>query len=254
MKKISVLLFLLYPLLAVSQPAHRIVSLDLCSDWMLARYAERANILALSSMIHRYPVEWVGTQWPTHDGSLEQILALEPDVVLTGEYNAITLRERLRELGVRVEVLPLPRRLADIVPYEQQFLAAIGMPPDLASRPAAPADSRKKTRLLLLGANGIGTGRQTLEDDILQYAGWQNYITHEGYVNLDLENLVSDAPDAVLWSAPLSAALANQFAEHPVLKKTVSKEHWLSTDYWSWSCPGPWTWTLIEQLRQWQER
>jgi iron complex transport system substrate-binding protein len=32
-----------------------------------------------------------------------------------------------------------------------------------------------------------------------------------------------------------------------------SERQWLSTDYWRWQCPGPWTWGLIDQLRKLQE-
>ncbi len=105
-------------------------------------------------------------------------------------------------------------------------------------------------RLLLLGANGIGTGRDTFEHDVIQHAGWDNYLSDSGYINLDLEQLVTEPPDAVMWSAPRSAALANQFAEHPALRRSIPNEQWLDSSYWFWQCPGPWTWQLIEQLQE----
>lgn len=75
-------------------------------------------------------------------------------------------------------------------------------------------------RLLLLGPNGIGTGRGTMEDDILTRAGWDNDVQAQGYV-LDTERIATHPPDAVLWAAPSSRALANRFAEHPVLKRVI---------------------------------
>src|SRR5690606_6701532 len=86
----------------------RIVSLDLCMDWILAHHAEPTQVAALSQMYHRYPVQWITGEWPYHDGSLEQIVRLQPDLVLAGEYTALLLRERLRTLGYRVKVLALP--------------------------------------------------------------------------------------------------------------------------------------------------
>ena len=151
----------------------RILSLDLCSDWMLARYAERSRVLALSNFIRQYPVAWVGSDWPTHDGSLERILALQPDLVITGEYNAPILRARLQELGLRVQIMPLPQSLPEVVAYERRFLTLLQLPLQRAAQPAAAIPKRGKApRLLLLGANGIGTGRQTFEHDILLRAGW----------------------------------------------------------------------------------
>lgn len=231
----------------------KIVSLDLCSDWMLARRASRARVLALSPLIRQYPVDWMDKDWPTHNGSLEQILKLQPDLVLTGEYNAPLLRQRLIELGLRVEVMALPTSLRQVLKYEQRFLSLLGLPANMATSPSEAVKVNTPARLLLLGANGIGTGRKTFEDDILQHAGWRNYIEADGYISLDLEQIVNDPPDAVMWSAPNSVALANLFAEHPALKRTIPSARWLNSDYWQWQCPGPWAWDLIRQLQQAQQ-
>lgn len=238
--------------LGVVHSAQRVISLDLCTDWMMARYADRSQVAALSPMHRQYPVAWLDNSWPTHDGTLERIIELKPDLVITGQYNALQLRSRLKTLGLRVEVLPLPSSLEAVVEYEKRFLSLLGRPLSLASIPQAQmkSDARPK-RLLLLGANGIGTGRDTFENGILERAGWTNYLHDDGYLRLDLESIVTDPPDAILWAAPASRALANRFAEHPVLRQAVPREHWLTTDYWRWQCPGPWTWELVGQLRQW---
>jgi iron complex transport system substrate-binding protein len=244
-----------FPSIGVSKDVSGVVSLDLCTDRMLARYAQPGQVLALSPLARQFGVAERARQWPGPDGSLEQILELQPRLVLTGEYNAPVLRQRLRELGVRVEVLSLPHSLAQVAAYERQFRTLLGLAP--AQKPLPPPDTTepsKRPRLLLLGANGIGTGRNTFEDDVLQRAGWRNYLEEEGYQRLNLERIVRDPPDAILWAAPESHALANRFAEHPALKQAVPKEHWLHTDYWRWQCPGPWTRQLIEQLQQWRDR
>lgn len=233
----------------------RVVSLDLCTDWMLSRYAVPTHVAALSPLARRYPAPWMGARWSEHDGSLEAILQRHPDLVLTGQFNALQLRERLRALGLRVEVLPLPQTLAEVVAYEQRVRALVGLPAvSRLAQPEAIVPSTPRPRLLLLGANGIGTGRGTLEDEVLRQAGWANYVQAEGHVPLDLEQVVMDPPDAVVWAAPMHRAQANAFAEHPVLRARVPAHRWLQTDEWRWQCPGPWTWDLIQQLKQWQEQ
>lgn len=230
-------------------PPQRIVSLDLCMDWMLAHHADPDRVASLSSMHLRYPVDWITRPWPHHDGTLEQIVRLQPDLVLAGEYSALLLRERLRTLGYRVEVMPLPTTLNQVEAYEQQLLTLIGGDPQQAlpaPAPSSPAADAK--RLLLLDANAIGTGRGTFEHQILEQAGWRNYLQGAGLVQLDLEQIASDPPDAILFAAPRHQALANRFAEHPVLRRSVPADNWLSSDYWRWQCPGPWTWDLIRQL------
>ncbi len=240
------------PLVSYGAPPERILSLDLCLDWLVAYHADRHNVVALSPLQKRYPIDWIGADWPLHDGSLEGIYALQPDLVLVGQYAAIMLRQRLQSLGIRVEVMPLPSTLPQVVDYEKQFLRYLQLPQARASEVPAPLPRPTKAqRLLLLGSNGIGTGSGTLEHEILEHAGWTNYLSEPGYQRLDLEQLVSDPPDAVLWAAPEHRALANQFAEHPALANVVPAERWLATDYWRWQCPGPWTWDLIGQLHQW---
>ncbi|MFA5679558.1 MAG: ABC transporter substrate-binding protein [Pseudomonas sp.] len=230
----------------------RIVSLDLCMDWMLAQHADPAQVASLSQMVKLYPVDWITGQWPHHDGSLEQIVRLQPDLVLAGEYSALMLRERLRTLGYRVAVMSLPTTLNEVEAHERELLTLIGQDPAQArSAPAHRSPAANAKRLLLLDANAIGTGRGTFEHQILEQAGWRNYLTSSGLVQLDLEQIVRDPPDAILFAAPEHQALANRFAEHPVLRRSIPADDWLSSDYWRWQCPGPWTWDLIRQLNQW---
>ncbi len=254
-KNIAFLVMLwLIPVLSFAKPVERIISLDMCSDWMLVKYADRSQILALSSFIHQYPVDWIGDDWPTHDGNLETILSLKPDLVLTGEFNAWLLRERLKKIGLKVVVLPLPNNLKEIVKYEEMFLSAIGLDKSRATQPVPVITQKEKPqKLLILGANAIGTGRGTFQDDLIRHAGWENYLDGKGYITLDLEQLVLNKPDAILWAAPRSSALANQFAEHPVLKTVVPNDQWLDSNYWNWQCPGPWTWELVTKMDVWKK-
>lgn len=234
------------------EPPQRIVSLDLCMDWILAHHADPARVAALSPMHKRYPIQWIKGGWPTHDGTLEQIVELQPDLVLAGQYSALLLRERLRSLGYRVEVLPLPTSFSQVENYERTLLTLIdGDPRRTSPAPAPSVPAADAKRLLLLDANAIGTGTGTFEHQILEQAGWQNYLQHDGLIQLNLEQIAADPPDAILFAAPDHQALANRFAEHPVLHRSVPADGWLSTDYWRWQCPGPWTWDLIRQLNQW---
>ncbi len=251
----TALLAVVLPCAAQNDVPRRIVSLDLCTDWLLMHYAQRSpgikpRVAGLSPLTQQQADQWNASTWPSHDGSLEQVLQFQSDLIITGEFNAMLMRRRLASLGKRVEMLPLPTHLADIDRYEKRLLSLLGLPESLADIPVAPATTDKHRRLLLLGANGIGTGRGTLEDEILRRAGWTNYVQTDGYVRLDLERIAADPPDAVLWAAPTSPALANRFAEHPVLKRAVPASRWLRTDTWRWQCPGPWTWQLVRELHQ----
>ncbi|MCL1825135.1 MAG: ABC transporter substrate-binding protein [Betaproteobacteria bacterium] len=249
---IALLVFLMAPAAFSQAPVpQRIVSLDLCTDWMLTLHVGRERVAALSPMQRIsqpfHPAPWMKGAWPSHDGSLESIALHKPDLILTGQYSAIGLREQLRRLGFRVEVLPLATTLEEVRDYERQFLAYAGLPLDRTSD-IPPERALGKKRLLLLGANAIGTGRNTFEDALMTRSGWRNYLLDNGLVRLDLEKIAHDPPDVVLWAAPSGAALANAFAEHPLWRALTPSPLRLDTDYWRWQCPGPWSWELIREL------
>ena len=240
-----------------ASPRNHIVSLDLCSDWLLIHHAKTSQLITLSPLLNQYPFPLDTQKRDTHDGSLEQILALKPDGVVVGEFNAFMLRKRLESLGVKVVTTPIPQTVdaLDDLSFKIQSLLDEAQQPK-AKRPSAvilgsvsSTTNGSHGRLLLLGANGYGTGRNTLEDSLITRAGWVNYIQTDGHVRLDLEALAMDPPDAIVWSAPASPALAYQFAQHPVLKRAVPPQKWIQTDAWRWQCPGPWMQELIQQLQ-----
>lgn len=240
---------------AANGAPQRVVSLDLCTDWMLTVHAAPQQVAALSPMGKRLGNRHgPSTDWPRHDGSLEQVIALKPDRVIVGPYNAVRLRQRLQSLGIAVDVTALPASLGDVSAFEMQVLGLLGRDPSRVREPLPfrPVDPLAP-RLLVLGGNGVGTGRGTFESEVLERAGWRNYLTADGYVRLDMETVVADPPEAILWAAPVSPARANAFADHRALRAVVPPPRWLHTDNWRWECPGPWTWDLVDQLRQRRE-
>jgi iron complex transport system substrate-binding protein len=252
----------------------RVVSLDLCSDWLLARSVAEPQGVVLSPLSRRHPAPWMGSARATHDGSLEQILAIRPGLVVVGEFNATMLRRRLEMMAVKTLVMRQPSTLEELDAQLRHFtavLAAAGVPTvadmgvsgdalgSAAAPVAAPASPVRALydrspaddapRLLLLGPNGYGTGPKTFEADLIRAAGWRNYLEHPGHQQLNLERLVHDPPDAVIWAAPPHAALANRFAQHRALSRAIPSDRWLRTDYWRWQCPGPWSFDLARQLQ-----
>ena len=232
--------------------ARDIVSLDLCTDWMLLKFADPAQVRAYSPLLYKYQAEWVPDGLPVHDGSLEHILQLDAGLLISGEYNAILLRKRLQQLGKQVEVLSLPTTLDGIQRYQAEFLELIDAKPDAGAADWDRTYAPRHKSLLLLGANGIGTGADTIENDLLRKAGWNNYIEASGYVSLEMERIVANPPDAIYASAPLSNSLANLFVRHPAMQSLMSKGNAPRGEDWRWECPGPWSLELIQELSSWQ--
>ncbi|MBT4448366.1 MAG: ABC transporter substrate-binding protein [Gammaproteobacteria bacterium] len=252
-KSLISVLFLFYSTQNVAEQGKKIVSLDLCTDWMLLKYASQAQSIIYSPLLYRYKVDWVPDNLPVHDGSLEQILELNPDLIMTGEFNATLLTKRLKQLGIKTEIMPLPLKLRSIINYTNKFKSLVQTQklPDLPL--SLKSYELNGMKLLILGPNGIGTGTGTLENDIISKSGWINYIKATGFVSLDLERLAIDAPNAVLWSRPVSNSLANLFARHRVLKEIIINRKVNINDSWRWQCPGPWTFDLITELAAWKK-
>ena len=229
-----------------------IVSLDLCTDWMLLKFADPSQVRAYSPLLYKYQADWVPDGLPVHDGSLEHILQLDAGVLISGEYNAILLRKRLQQLGKQVEVLSLPNTLDGIRRYQAEFLELIGAKPGSDEVDWDRTYAPRHESLLLLGPNGIGTGANTLENDLLRKAGWDNYIEASGYVSLRMERVVANPPDAIYSSAPLSNSLANLFIRHPAIQSLMAEDEAARGEDWRWQCPGPWSLELIQELSLWK--
>jgi hypothetical protein len=134
-----------------------IVSLDLCTDWMLLKFADPAQVRAYSPLLYKYHADWVPLDLPVHDGSLEHILQLEPELLISGEYNALLLRKRLQQLGKKVEVLALPTTLDSIRAYQAEFLRLIGANEGSGAVGWNRTYPSRHQSLLLLGAS-VPTG------------------------------------------------------------------------------------------------
>ena len=244
---IAVLWMFLFHQIVWADSSKRIVSLDLCTDWMLLKYASRSQTITYSPLLYRYQPDWVPDGLPVHDGSLEQVLEIKPDLIISGEFNATLITKRLKQLGETVEIMPLPLNLSSIIDYSNRFKSLLQIDVLLQTSVTGQQFEPNGKSLLLLGANGIGTGKGTLENDIIEKSGWNNYIQSAGFVSLDLEKIVYDPPDAVLWSKPVSNSLANLFAKHTVLTTIINLPN-NENGRWRWQCPGPWTFDLITQL------
>ena len=237
---------------ARADAARGIVSLDLCTDWMLLKFADSSQVRAYSPLLYKYQADWVPDGLPVHDGSLEHILQLDAGLLISGEYNAILLRKRLQQLGKQVAVLSLPNTLDGIRRYQAEFLELIDAKPGSGAVDWDRTYAPRHESLLLLGPNGIGTGVNTLENDLLRKAGWNNYIEASGYVSLRMERVVANPPDAIYASAPLSNSLANLFVRHPAMQSLMPAGEAPRGEDWRWQCPGPWSLELIQELASWK--
>lgn len=142
----------------------------------------------------------------------EAVLALSPDLVLATQLTPSATRDRLRSLGLRLEVVETTS-LPAIRSAMARLASLLGTPAGNFPRPAPEGETR--SAVLLFGADtGYTAGRGTHADGILAEAGLRNIAADAGgpWPQLDEEVLLAADPDFLIVAdyakAPQEAVLA----------------------------------------------
>lgn len=224
---------------AVAKP-ERIVSLNVCSDQLLMQLVERERIasvtfLAVNPAASALADEAVGLT--LNHGLAEEILPLEPDLVLASEFTTRSTVGLLIRLGYPVVQLPVASDIDDVranirrvaeaveeVERGERLLAAFdarlaaARPPQLARRPVAA----------LYWGNSYTSGRGALVSSAVEAAGFENLAVKlqlSGTVQLPLEILLIEQPEALVMGRlrDEEPALASEIFRHPALQKAFAE-------------------------------
>ncbi|WP_375291416.1 ABC transporter substrate-binding protein [Qipengyuania sp.] len=210
--------------------APTIVSLNPCSDAILAEVAEPEQLLAISHYSHdpRSTSMDLATARgiPATGGTVEEVAALAPDIVVGSSFMAPATRAALERLGMRVETVGMAATVADSEAQVRK-LAKIAGHPDRgealvrrieASLAVPPGPSISAA---LWQAGGIVPGRGTLIADLMRHAGFASWSEAHGMAQADylaLETILADPPALLL----VSGSEAGQ--AHPVLARLPDME------------------------------
>ena len=114
--------------------AKRVVSMNLCTDQLVLLIAKRSRIVSVSYLA-RDPLfsHFANRAWdiPINHGLAEEILPLEPDLVLVGSHTIRPTTVLLQKLGIKVLVLKLAEGFEDIRRNMRLVGNALGEPPRL---------------------------------------------------------------------------------------------------------------------------
>jgi iron complex transport system substrate-binding protein len=247
--------------------ARRIVSLNVCTDQILIELVSRQRIAAVTQlssdpMVSAIPDAARGLA--VTRGGAEEVLALDPDLVLAGPYTTPATVDLLTRLGRRVIVVALPHDLAGIsdvvrriatvtvseargeeviADFERRLAVAKGLLAPLAARPSA----------VIYQISGLTSGSGSLADAMLNAAGFRNLAAEyllSAAGTLSLEVLAAQPPDLlVLASAPSQypTAVADNL-RHPVLDRLSAGGHSLVLPWSLWLCGTPHIVEAIERL------
>lgn len=205
-----------------------IVSLNPCSDAILAEVAAPGQLLAISHYSKDPQASSMtpedAARFATTGGTVEEILALDPDVVVASSFLAPATRAALGDLGIEVATFGM---IADVETSLAQVrdLAALAGNADageaLVARiegalAAAEPDGGEPVEALLWQPGGIVAGEQALVSDLLDRTGFRNAAPTRGLAQADfvaLEDVVANPP------AVLLVAGGDRSQKHPVLDR-----------------------------------
>ncbi len=188
-----------------------IVSLNPCTDAILAEVADPTQLLAISSYSHDPAASSLGVaaarRWPATRGTVEEVLALHPDLVIDGTYTSPATREAFARLGLRLEQVPIAPTVEASVAQVRQLATLAGHPgrgEALARRieaAVAANASAAKIPAIVWQSGGIVAGQGTLIDDLLRRTGFSNAAAARGLQQanyLPLEAMLASPPRVIL--------------------------------------------------------
>lgn len=202
-----------------------IVSLNPCTDAILAEVTAPGQLLAIShyskdpgssSMEAATAARYRAT-----GGTVEEVVVLDPDIVVASTFIAPATRAALEDFGIRVETFGSASTVEGSV-AQVHALAALShgerQGEVLASKMAAAVEGVRDGDDLIEAAlwqpGGIVPGEQALVADLLRRTGFALYSGRLGMQQADylaLEQVVADPPDVLLVAGNEAAQ------KHPVL-------------------------------------
>jgi iron complex transport system substrate-binding protein len=236
---------------------HRVVSLDYCADQFVLALADRDQIVALSRGSRRddsyYRVRAAGIRQTR--GTLEEVLALRPDVVVRnwgGPWDAEVAYARfgvpVLQVGdtptfaaAREDLLDAARALGQ--PERGQALAR-DLDVRLARlRASAPA---RRPAVMYLSAAGAVAGSGTMMDAMIAAAGGRNVRSDSSWTVLPLERMVETPPALIalgFFDTGRTTIDAWSPARHPALRRALAHARTVSLPPAAISCEA---WYVID--------
>ena len=200
-------------------------------------------------------------EYPVNEGNAEQILNLQPDVVIAGQYSSPHTLALLREVGLQVHILPIANSIEQMFENIESVSRWVGqeergrgtvayLKEKLSWRVAVEGD---RLMAAAFDPNGYTSGASSLRGEVIELAGFRNAASEAGiesYGKLSLEALINLNPDALIESpySPGTWSRAQAMSQHPALRSAGIDPQIIPVPSRMMVCAGPWTLDVIEQL------
>jgi iron complex transport system substrate-binding protein len=251
----------------------RIASLNLCTDLLLLELVPRSRIVSLTYWATDPDISYLAERaggLPRNRGLVEEIVPMQPDLILASAFSDARPLNLLRKLGYRVEVVDVPLNLAGMRRHILSFgelvgepAAALALADDIDRRLAgltalvAAGEGLRADRPLaaVYGPQGVSPGEGTLMHDLLMLAGYRNLAAEAGvvgYGTLSLERLVMSKPSLLVIDdySDNSHSVSHGALRHPVLTGMLPPDRLLRLPPALTACVGPPAVQVMEMLVQ----
>ncbi len=249
---------------AFAEVPRRIVSTNLCTDQMVLLLAEPGTVASVSFLTadpHESPVAHLTDGIVLNHGQAEEIITLEPDLVVTGRYTTTAAKVLLRRIGYTIIEVDVPPSfngvreaylsLGKTLGREDRARALVNNLDENFEELEQRVAGRSFGTALILDANGFTVGRPSLIDQILTRIGLVNVAAQLGigdFGQVTMEAVLLAKPDYMvrMLYRPDAPSLANQTLNHPALLRFLGDQPMISVPQ-SWvNCGGPY---LVEAAR-----
>ena len=209
-----------------------IVSLNPCTDAILAEVADPAQILALSSYSSDPAASSMDVtkarRFRAVSGSVEEVAALRPALVIGSTFIDPAMRAAFARMGLRFAAFDLAATVAESKAQVREIAALAGHPErgavlnariDRALATAAPPPG-PPVAAIVWQSGGMVPGQGTLIADLLGRTGFANAAALRGLRQADLlplEQLLA-APPQVIFTAGNPLASEDRMLAHPALR------------------------------------
>ncbi len=261
---LSAAVFLLASVSSADAPK-RIVSLSVCADQYLLGMVEPHQIAALSEDAHNPRISLQhekAKDIPTTRGSAEEILLLNPDLVIANRWRGVKTTEILRQSDIPVLMLSLPVTFEDIQAETHKVAQALGeeeraetLLSDLKQALNGQDQAKTQTAAYFM-PGGYSAGQNTFVETVIHAAGYRNLASElgmKGWSSLSLEELVLDKPDLLVMSFFKRGrhSLSTRLRQHSALQEFIKTTPVIDVPDKYWACGG---WFLFEAINYLKRR
>ena len=170
-------------------------------------------------------------------GTIEEVLAEKPDLVLAGTYTTPAARSLLKKLNLPLLEVPpavdfeqiraVTRQVAHAL-HRDAVAEALIAKMDATLQELAASNPPQTIRVAAWGEGGAIPGKGTLFDSILSAAGGLNIaasIDSAGYTSFDVEQLLMANPDVLAYASHITdtPGLNTDRAQHPLIHRLYSR-------------------------------